>query len=171
MYKVQAQPKPKSSRGRFVAARCIFWHKGERWMYYLLAMFVGFLVAVMLVINGGLTAVYGAWLATIIIHVVGLVAILIVYAFRPGPLIPKIRIPLYYFLGGALGVGTTLFNNMAFGVISLSSITGLGLLGQSLTSLIIDHFGIMGMEKRPFQKRKLIGFAFLAGGCLLIMLL
>lgn len=139
-------------------------------MFYLLAMFGGFLVAVMVVINGGLTAAYGAWLATIIIHVVGLVTILIVYAFHRGPLLPKIRLPLYYFLGGAIGVGTTLFNNMAFGVISLSAITGLGLLGQGLTSLVVDHFGIMGMEKRPFHKKKLIGFAFLAGGCLLIML-
>ena len=125
----------------------------------------------MLVLNGGLTVGFGKWLASILIPVVGLWAILLVYAVGRGPLVPKLRVPLYYFLGGVVGVGTTLFNNLAFGVISVSVITGLGLLGQSLASLAIDHFGLLGMEKRPFQPKKLVGFAFLALGILLMMFL
>ena len=139
-------------------------------MFYLLATLVGFLAAVMLVLNGGLTAAYGAWLATILIHAVGLAAILLLWLFRRGPLLPAQRLPFYYFLGGAVGVGTTLFNNIAFGAISVSAIMGLGLLGQSLASLAVDHFGLLGMEKRPFQKKKLVGFAFLGVGILLMLL-
>lgn len=140
-------------------------------MYYLLAMLTGFLAAVMLVVNGGLSAAYGVWLATVIIHVVGLAAVLLVWAVRRGPLLPKPRVPLYYFLGGALGVGTTVFSVVAFGVISVSAITALSLLGQALASLGIDHYGLMGMEKRPFQPKKLVGFALIAGGIVLMMTL
>lgn len=140
-------------------------------MFYTLAMFIGFLVAVMVALNGGLSASYGPWLGTVIVHVAGLLTVLVVYAFRRGPLLPTMRVPLYYFLGGVIGMGTTVFNNLAFGTISLSAITGLGLLGQAAASLIIDHFGLMGMEKRPFQPKKLVGYAFLVGGILLIMLL
>lgn len=140
-------------------------------MYYLLAMLTGFLAAVMLVVNGGLSAAYGIWLGAVIIHAVGLAAVLLVYAVRRGPLLPGLRVPLYYFLGGALGVGTTVFSVVAFGVISVSAITALSLLGQALASLGIDHYGLMGMEKRPFQPKKLVGFALIAGGIVLMMTL
>ena len=139
--------------------------------YYLLTMSIGFITAVMLVANGELTAAYGPWLATVIIHVVGLAGILAVYIIKRGKLFPKPRLPFYYFLGGAIGVATTLFCVYAFGVISVSAMSGLGLLGQALASLVIDHFGLAGMKKRPFNRKKLLGFAFLVGGILLMLLL
>ena len=46
----------------------------------------------------------------------------------------------------------------------MTSIVALGLLGQTAAALAIDHFGLLGMEKRPFQKSSLIGLAFSLAG-------
>lgn len=139
-------------------------------MYYALSMFIGFCIAAMVAANGGLTNSYGVYLASVLIHAVGLVAVIIVQLLRREPLRPRQRLPFFYFLGGAVGVATTVFNNLAFGKISISAIVALGLLGQSIASVVIDHFGLFGMPKRNFNKKKLIGLVFLAAGITVMIL-
>jgi hypothetical protein len=51
----------------------------------------------------------------------------------------------FLYLGGAIGVLTTVFNNVAFARISVSSILALGLFGQSMAGLIIDQYGLLDM--------------------------
>ena len=75
-----------------------------------------------------------------------------------------VRYPVYLYLGGAIGVLTTIFNNLAFGRISVSAILALGLLGQSITGLVIDQYGLFGMPKHPFTKNKLIGLFIIIAG-------
>ncbi len=64
------------------------------------------------------------------------------------------------YLGGAIGVLTTLFHNLAFTKISVTSIIALSLFGQTITSLIVDKFGIFGMQKRVFERTSLGDFFF-----------
>lgn len=140
-------------------------------MYYLLALFIGFCCAFMLVQNGALSDGVGVYLSTVLIHVVGLVTVGLVQLFRRQSLKPRAKLPFYYFLGGLFGVIPTAFNNIAFGVISVSAILALGLLGQSLTSILIDHFGLFGVKKQPFRKEKLVGIGFVVGGIALMLVL
>jgi transporter family-2 protein len=44
----------------------------------------------------------------------------------------------------------------------------LGLFGQSLASIIIDHFGLFGMKSIRFRKKKIIGLVFVAAGIVLM---
>lgn len=124
--------------------------------YHFLSMLTGILISVMVAFNGGLTDRYGVYPATVIIHVAGLLlisAVIIVKRERP---FAK-RQALFLYLGGAIGVATTVFNNMAFGRISVSAILALGLFGQSLTGLVVDQFGLFHMPKHPFSQRKILG--------------
>ena len=73
------------------------------------------------------------------------------------------------YLGGAIGVLTTLFNNFAYGLISISAILALGLLGQSVSGLLVDQFGLMGMPRHPFHLRKLAGIALVAAGIIIMI--
>lgn len=138
-------------------------------MYYLLSVICGALVASMISINGGLTNFYGTYIATVIIHFVGLIFITIYLKLKGEAFLPKERLPFYYFLGGAIGVGTTVFNNIAIGSISISAILALSLLGQSITSIVIDHFGLFGMSAQRFNKKKLIGLTFVLIGIIFII--
>ena len=77
---------------------------------------------------------------------------------------PATRHAWFLYLGGAIGVMTTAFNNLAFSRISVSSILALGLFGQSISGLIVDQYGLLNMPKHPFQKQKICGlFLILCG--------
>ncbi len=129
-------------------------------MYSVLSLVTGLLIAVMIFINGELSAAYDIFIATAIIHIVG-----VAFSFAALKVAKKdikfIKgLPFWAYLGGAIGIITTLFNNYSFGKISVTSLLALGLFGQMATSLVIDSFGLFGMKKHAFQKRALIGVAF-----------
>ncbi len=140
-------------------------------MYYFLSVFTGAIIAIMIAINGVLTSHYSLYLATVIIHIIGLIVItliLIRHKENPAPWKNK-QLPLFLYSGGLVGVATTVFNNLAFGKISMSAILALVLLGQSIASIIIDHYGWLDMPYQPFNKKKLIGLSFIILGIVVIM--
>lgn len=125
-------------------------------MYYLLSLLTGVLISVMIAFNGGLTELYGVYQATVIVHITGLLFISILLFIKRDRPFAK-RYEWFLYLGGAIGVATTVFNNLAFGRISVSAILALGLFGQSITGLIMDQYGFFNMRKSPFSRRKIIG--------------
>jgi len=132
-------------------------------VYYFLSLAMGIIITVMISLNGGLTEQYGIYSATAIIHVAGLILItLIVLAKREHPF--SKRCVWFLYLGGAIGVFTTVANNLAFGRISVSAILALMLFGQSVTGIVVDQYGLISMPKHPFAKRKLIGLALVLCG-------
>ncbi len=132
-------------------------------MAYFLSLLTGILISVMVAINGVLTERYGVYSATVIIHAAGLILISAWALIKRERPFAKFQAWQLY-LGGAIGVFTTVFNNIAYGRISVSAILALGLFGQSVTGIFIDQYGWMGMPKHPFNKRKLIGFALILIG-------
>ena len=117
----------------------------------------------MIAFNGGLSELYGVYSATVIIHIVGLILITTLALINKDRLFSK-RQTWFLYLGGALGVLTTVSNNLAFGRISVSAMLALGLFGQSIAGLMFDQYGFFNMPKYPFVKRKLIGLLFIIGG-------
>lgn len=138
-------------------------------MYNILSVFVGMVIAVMIVINGQLTAFHGIFIAAIVIHIVGSLFAYGVMKMTKQNMQLTMNIPLWLYLGGALGVIITFCNNYAFGKISLTSIIALVLLGQTATSLFIDSFGLFGMKRYPFQKYSLIGLSLAAVGMMFML--
>ncbi|MEG0769424.1 MAG: DMT family transporter [Ruthenibacterium sp.] len=135
-------------------------------MFYILAIASGILCAVMVAANGGLATAFGSYSATVLIHVIGLTACSGIVLARRVHLLPRQKIKLLLYMGGVIGVGTTLCNNLAFGAISLSALLALSLLGQTCISLLIDQFGWFDMPRRPMRAAILPGFAFSAIGIL-----
>jgi transporter family-2 protein len=138
-------------------------------MYDLLVIFSGIVISVMVLLNGGLTQSYGTYLAAVIIHIVGVIFAITLCIIRKEKFNQKSHAPVWAYLGGAFGVLTTLFSNYAFGKISMTSIIALGLLGQSLTSVLLDSFGWFGIQKRPINKISIIGFLPAIAGVFLMM--
>jgi len=132
-------------------------------LYYFLSLLTGILISVMIAFNGGLSELYGVYSATVIIHIVGLILITALALINRDRLFSK-RQTWFLYLGGALGVLTTVSNNLAFGRISVSAMLALGLFGQSIAGLMFDQYGFFNMPKYPFVKRKLIGLLFIIGG-------
>jgi transporter family-2 protein len=138
-------------------------------MYYLLSLLTGILVAVMIAVNGGLTTLYGVYSATVIIHIVGLAVIGSIILFRRERPFAT-RQPWYLYIGGVLGVATTLCTNYAFGKISVSAILAISLFGQSTTGALVDQFGLFKMRVHRFRAYQLPGLLLVACGIVCMMI-
>lgn len=139
-------------------------------MYHFLSVLAGVFVAIMVLVNGQLSSYYGVYSSTVVIHIVGLLLVFIILAVKRENIFNVKRQRFYLYLGGAVGVVNVVFCNIAFGRISLSAILALGLLGQTLTSLVFDRYGFLNMPKHPFSKMKLIGIAFVLLGIVMMLL-
>ncbi|MBE5963017.1 MAG: DMT family transporter [Lachnospiraceae bacterium] len=136
-----------------------------------LALFNGILYSLMILMNGLLAESYGNYYSTILVHLFGLIAIIVCMKIKKKRLFPKEVFPLLLYTGGAIGVLTVVFNNIAFSALGVTATLGLGLLGQSVTSLVIDQWGLLGAEKVPFKKKKLIGIAIILAGIAVMLFL
>ncbi len=133
-------------------------------MYNLISIFIGGLISMMILLNGVLSNATGNYTSSIIIHMVGLFSIIVVLLLTKSKFKLQKGIPLYLYSAGAIGVFTVLFNNLSFAALGVSIPLALGLLGQSLTSIIIDHFGLLEMKVIKFEKKKIVGLLIISLG-------
>ena len=123
-------------------------------MYLLLSFLCGLIVSTMNIFNGQLSAHCGVYLATIIIHLIGLITFTLIMFLKKQEISFKHHLPFILYTGGVIGVLTVIFNIIAVNIISiiLESKGWLGSLKRKLTplkwlSLIIVTIGIGVMVK------------------------
>ena len=138
-------------------------------MYEMLALLTGLILSVMVSVNGNLSGSFGVFRASVIIHVVGILFAFLLCTVRRENRKLSGHAPAWIYLGGVIGAFTTVFNNLAFGHISMTSIVALGLLGQTLMSLVIDWLGLFGMKRCPFCRYSLVGLAFSLTGIFIML--
>ncbi|WP_142337552.1 DMT family transporter [Bacillus sp. AFS059628] len=143
-------------------------YKGDITLYNFLSVFIGVLIAVMLPLNGILSELIGKYTASVVIHLVGLLAVIFILIVNKNKIHFDKSIPLFLYSAGAIGVFTVLFNNISFSVLGASITIALSLLGQSIASIVIDHFGLLGMKVAKFEKKKLIGLCFISSGIIIM---
>lgn len=137
-------------------------------MYNILALVIGALISVMISFNSGLEGYVGSTYSVVIIHAVGLIAILIVAAIKKEKIVIKEAIPFYLFLGGIFGVTLTLVNIITIGGIGVALTTALAVFGQLVFSSLVDHFGLFGLTKYEFNPKKLVGFFIVLVGLVIM---
>ena len=126
-------------------------------MYNILALLIGALISIMISFNSGLEGYVGSTYYVVLIHAIGLIAILIVAAIKKEKMVIKEAIPFYLFLGGIFGVMLTLVNVITIGSIGVALTTALAVFGQLVFSSLVDHFGLFGLTKYEFNPKKLVG--------------
>ncbi len=138
-------------------------------MYYIFSLITGLLITIMVFFNGELSKYYDIFITAIVIHLVGLIFITILQLIKKEPFFKHKKVPPILYLGGTIGYLTIMFNNLAFGKISISSLIALSLLGQTITSLVVDRFGMLGLEKQKLNYKKFLGIFFVLLGIFFMM--
>lgn len=137
-------------------------------MYKFYAIIIGALISIMVSFNGILDGYLGNYLSVLVIHIVGLLSVSIILLWRrEKPILGK-GVPYYLYSGGAIGILLVLVNNICFSNLGASLTLSLGVFGQLLLSSIIDHYGLLGMEVYKFQKKKIVGFAIILTGIIIM---
>ncbi len=137
-------------------------------MYSLYGILIGIIISLMVSVNGLLTNATGLYLSSVIIHIVGLVTMIIICSIKKIKLFDR-RYAYFMYLGGVFGVFATLGNNYAFSYLGVSGILALGLIGQSIMSIIVDHFGLFNLEKYPLKANKFISISIMLIGTTLMV--
>ena len=137
-----------------------------------IALIAGISMAVQGSINTKLGRVVGNWEAILIVQAVGfgtMVLLLYVFKIGKGNLGFFNRGPWYTFLGGLIGV--FIVWGVVFGIhkLGVAIATTSIIVGQTLTALIIDHFGFFGLAPKPLTWLKGLGLVFLAAGAGLLL--
>lgn len=130
--------------------------------YGLMTAAYGALLSIMNTFNAELSAVYGNWGATVMIHLTGLL-VLAPFAFTWGR--RRASAPWYLYLGGLIGILTVVFVNVGVSGIGVTGNLVLMLLGQVACSAAVDHFGLLGASVHRVNRWKVLAIAVMACGC------
>lgn len=139
-------------------------------MNYLISILTGVVLSIMVVLNGDLGNATGNYISSVIIHFVGLIGIIILLVVTKSKIKNLKGIPFHMFSGGLIGILTVLFTNISFTNLGVSLTVSLALLGQLVTSIVIDHFGYFNLEVNKFEKKKIIGLGIIILGIFIMTL-
>lgn len=136
-------------------------------MYKISASVIGILIAVMLAFNGVLSGKIGSITTLPVVHIAGFLTVSLVLLLTKEKHDGK-PVPLYLNAGGIIGVCLVLMNNRCFDSLGASLTLSLGILGQSIGSIIADSTGFLGLKKYPFDNRKFAGLILLSIGAFIM---
>lgn len=129
----------------------------------LLALLAGIGVGLQAGVNGSLGKKVGTLEGALISFAIGTLALLLVNIFfGRGDILSVLSVPKWQLTGGLLGALYVFILVLIVPRIGVAaSIVGI-ITGQLLISVIIDHFGWMGVRQIPVDVNRLAGIAFLA---------
>ncbi|MGE8304302.1 DMT family transporter [Pseudomonas sp. B21-031] len=137
--------------------------------YYLLAIAAGLGITLQTTLNGQLAkGVGGDSVAAALFSFTAGAACLGIFSLMRGAIAASLVAipaqPWWSLLGGLLGAGALLSYVVLAPKIGLSALFGLAIAGQIISSLVIDHFGLMGVLERPVSPVKLAGAMVMLSG-------
>src|SRR6056297_1085386 len=103
-------------------------------------------------------------------HIGGFVLLSLILLYKKESFINLKDLELKYYLPGIFSVFTILIASFVMPVIGSTMLIAFNLIGQTITSNLIDHFGLLGMKKSPLEKRKLIGYSIILLGIIIMFL-
>lgn len=137
----------------------------------LLALVVGAVLPLQAGINAQLrTGVGHPVTAALVSFLVGTAALaLYLVVLRPAlPAFPALaRVPWWHWTGGLLGALYVVTAVIVAPRLGATALIALVVAGQLLTSLALDHFGLVGYERRPVDLTRIAGVGLLFVGMLL----
>lgn len=139
-------------------------------MYKLLAVINGMFIAIMIILNGLLADKTSVVISLAAVNILGLIMISLIIFIKKIKLRSIRHIPFYLLFTGIISLLNVGFNNISFIHLGATLTIGLVLYGQLIASALVDHFGILGMEKRPFNKKKIVGLMIISSGILIMIL-
>ena len=144
----------------------------DRGLAVVLTALAGGLVALQAPINSQLGRAAGTLQAAFLSFAIGTVLLLALAAFARGGLgtvLDARSAPWWALLGGVIGaayITTVLVTVRSLGA---GGVTAATIAGQLTLSLVLDHFGLLNVERQPLTALKLLGVALLALGTWLVV--
>jgi transporter family-2 protein len=144
----------------------------DRGLAVALTAVVGGMVALQGPINSGLGTAVGTFQAAFISFFVGTVVLAVIAGLSRGGFgqISEIRtLAPQYLIGGLLGACYVSCVLVTVRTLGAGGIVAASVAGQLTMSVVIDQFGLLGVDQDPISAMKLGGVLLLAAGTLLVI--
>ena len=141
-------------------------------IYLLIAGIAGALMAVQGCLNAYLGEKLGLLPANFSVQLLGTLTVGgLLFLFGKGGNLFSLaaKVPLYYWLGGPIGVGIIYGVAVAIPKIGVGNATTGIIFFQLLTAYLIDHFGLLNQETVAFTWGKAFGILLMVGGAFLLL--
>jgi transporter family-2 protein len=138
------------------------------WFYLLFALAAGIALPVQTGINAELAHWVGSPVrAALVSFAVGTAALFLVslLVFKPLPSAARLAdAPWWVWFGGLLGAFYIVATVVTAPTLGAAALVALVVAGQSVASLVIDHFGWVGFEEQHVSPGRLVGMALVVTG-------
>jgi transporter family-2 protein len=142
------------------------------WPYVLFAFAAGAALPVQFGINAQLSS----WLdspvrAAFVSFLTGAIILAVAAALLFKPLPPGSRLghaPWWVWVGGAFGAFYVVASIVAAPRLGAATVVAVIVAGQSMASVVVDHFGWVGFEPRHVSAGRLVGMALVGAGVALV---
>lgn len=144
----------------------------DRGAAVILTAATGGLVALQAPVNSILGRAIGTWQAAFVSFAIGTVALAAIAALATGGLgqVSGVRnVSWVYLTGGLLGAAYVTTILVTVRTLGAGGIVAATIAGQLAISVVIDHFGLVGVAKQPISALKILGIALLALGTYLVV--
>jgi bacterial/archaeal transporter family-2 protein len=132
----------------------------------------GGLVAMQAPINSMLGKAIGTWQAACVSFAIGTVALAIIASLATGGLgqIAGVRdVSVVYLTGGLLGAAYVTSILVAVRTLGAGGVVAGTIAGQLAVSVVVDHFGLIGVARQPISLARIVGIVLLGLGTYLIV--
>jgi transporter family-2 protein len=143
---------------------------GVIWLYVVVAIAIGALMPIQAGINSKLRPLVGGPIpATLVsVSVSALTMFAVVALTRTAVPTPGKGGPWWVWTGGVLGVAIVIASLGLVSRLGAAFLFALFVVGQMLASLIIDHYGLLGVSQQDATPLRLLGVLLLLSGVVLI---
>ncbi|WP_319370857.1 DMT family transporter [uncultured Ilyobacter sp.] len=135
--------------------------------YHIGSIFTGTLISVLIFLNGNLSKFIGDTEAVFIMHTLAFLSILAVKLFTRTKF-KDFPTEIYLYTGGILSIFIISLETITMKEIGISFTILFLIIGQLVSSLTIDHFGLFGRAVHKFSLKKSIGLVFVFAGIIII---
>jgi len=144
----------------------------QSWIFLALAAGAGVLMAIQGSMNGAMSKIVGVLEGNFVLHAIGLLLIVIllfVLGLGKGDLHELGKAPWYLYLPGVINVAIIYAVMLSIAKTSAGTATTAIITGQLIMSLIVDQFGLFGLEKVSMTWGRGIGLVLMAVAARLLL--
>jgi transporter family-2 protein len=144
----------------------------DRGLAVVLTAMVGGAIALQAPINSHLGRSVGTFQAAFVSFAIGTVLLAVIAALAKGgvgDITAARHLPWYYLTGGVLGAAYVTTVLVTVRTLGAGGVVAATIAGQLSASVVVDHFGLLGVERQSVTAVRLAGIALLAAGVFLIV--
>lgn len=138
-------------------------------MYILFLILAGILQGCMTSLNAQLGNYYSMFGICFFVHIIAAVILLVYIKGKEKKKIAFEGAPWYVYLVGFMGIGMVASSSWVTLRIGATAMMSLSVIGQMVSSAMVDHFGWFGVEKQKFTWKELPCYLLVLAGILCVV--